>query len=245
MKKLSLFLVLATVLIASSCSGVKVTDSWKADGIGDLTNEKILVIARTDDNVGRQRFEQEIASRLRENGFSDVTESYMKFPSTPHNKKRTKEETDKVISIIQAEGFNIVVLTVLRDKSSELVTSQTGGYTTGGVYGGMGYGMGGMGYGGYYGGMGGYYGSVYSPYGYGYGGAYVPSETRTYTSDTYALETVAYDLRKDKDKQLLGVVSVDVTDPKSVSKIAPQYAEAVTKNMKKTKGTKSKKSTKK
>jgi len=223
MKKLSQFLVLAVIITFSSCSSVKVTDSWKADDINSIKNEKILVIARADDNIARQRFEQEIANRLRNDDY-DATESYTKFPNTPHNKKRTADEIEKVISIIKAEGFNAIVLTVLRDKSKEIVTSETGGYTTGGYYPSS--------YGGYYGGFGGYYGSVYSPYGYGYGGTYVPSETRTYTSEIYSLETVVYDLRKEKGKQLLGVVSVDITDPKSASKVAPEYANAVAKGMK-------------
>ncbi|MEN8124893.1 MAG: hypothetical protein ABFR32_07135 [Bacteroidota bacterium] len=223
MKKLSYILAFATVLVLSSCSSVKVTDSWKADNIDEIKNENILVIARADDNVARQRFEQEIASRLRDNGYK-ATESYTKFPSTPHNKKRNPDEINKVISIIKSEGFNGVVLTVLRDKSKEIVTSETGGYTTGGYYPSY--------YGGYYGGFGGYYGSVYSPYGYGYGGTYVPSETRTYTSETYVVETVVYDLRKEKGKQLLGVVSVNITDPKSASKVAPEYADAVVKKIK-------------
>ena len=223
MKKI---LTLAIILVLSSCSGIKVTDAWKADNLNTLKGKKILVIARSDDMVSRQRFEQEIANRLRTSGI-DATESYTKFPSMKHNQKRSEAEIEQVVQIIKNEGFTGVVLTVLKDKTKEIVTSETGGYTTGG-YGGMGYG----GYGGYYGGFGGYYGSVYSPYGYGYGGSYVPSETRTYTSETYILETVVYNLDLPKGKQLLSVISVDVTDPKSSSKLAPKYAEAVAKQWK-------------
>jgi len=226
MKKMKKILTLAIVLVLSSCSGIKVTDAWKADNLNTLKGKKILVIARSDDMVSRQRFEQEIANRLRTDGI-DATESYTKFPSIKHNQKRSEAEIDQVVQIIKNEGFTGVVLTVLKDKTKEIVTSETGGYTTGG-YGGMGYG----GYGGYYGGFGGYYGSVYSPYGYGYGGAYVPSETRTYTSETYILETVVYNLDLPKGKQLLSVISVDVTDPKSSSKLAPKYADAVAKQWK-------------
>ncbi len=225
MKKFLLFLTLVTLVLVSSCSSVKVTDSWKADNISSIKNEKILVIARSDDMVSRQRFEQEIADRLRAKGI-DATESYKKFPSMKHNQKRSSAEVDKVISIIKAEGYEGVVLTVLKDKSKEIVTSETGGYSTGGYPASYG------GYGGYYGGFGGYYGSVYSPYGYGYGGTYVPSETRTYTSETYALETVVYNLKFEKGKQLLGVVSIDITDPSSASKVAPEYADAVAKQWK-------------
>ena len=222
MKKI---LTLAIILVLSSCSGIKVTDSWKADNLNTLKGKKILVIARSDDMVSRQRFEQEIANKLRESGV-DATESYTKFPAMKHNKKRTEAEVEELVQIIKNEGYTGIVLTVLKDKSKEIVTSETGGYTSGG------YGTYGMGYGGYYGGFGGYYGRAYSPYGYGYGGAYVPSETRTYTSETYIMETVVYNLELPKGKQLLSVISVDVTDPKSASKIAPKYADAVAKQWK-------------
>lgn len=224
MKKLKpILLILLAVITISSCGGIKVTDSWTADDIGDFKSKKILVIARTDDMVSRQRFEQEMAAKFREAGF-DVTESYKKFPNMKHNVKRTEEEIEQVVQIIENEGFHGIVLTVLRDKSTELVTSETGGYTAGG------YGMRGMGgMGGYYGGFGGYYGHVYSPYGYGYGGTYVPSETRTYTSETYHLETVIYNLDMPEGKDLISVTSVEVTDPSSASKTAPKYSEAVAK----------------
>lgn len=216
--------ILIVVVAFSSCSGVKVIDSWKADEIGDLATEKILVIARTDNNVGRQRFEQEIADRLRAAGI-DAIESYKKFPSMQHNKEFTEEEINQRIQIIKNEGYVGVVLTVLKDMSKEIVTSETGGYVSGGYYPSY--------YGGYYGGFGGYYGRVYSPYGYGYGGSYVPSETRTYTSETYHVETVIYNLNMEPGKQLQGVISIDMTDPKAASKVAPKYADAVAKQLKK------------
>lgn len=224
MKSISKLLVFSLLVMAAvSCGSVKVTDSWKADDIDEVADEKILVITRTDDMVSRQRFEQEIAERLRAGGI-DATESYKKFPSMKHNQKRSEEEINQLVQIIKNEGFDGIVLTVLKDKSTQVVTSESGGYVAGGYYPSY--------YGGYYGGFGGYYGSVYSPYGYGYGGAYVPSEKRTYTSDTYMLETVVYNLQKEKGKQLVAVVSVDVTDPSSASKVAPEYADKVLKQFK-------------
>jgi len=219
------FLILAILAVSfASCgTSVKVTDAWKADNINELKGAKILVIARADDMTSRQRFEQEIAERLRADGI-DATESYKKFPAMKQNVKRTEEEVDQVVQIIKNEGYKGIVITVLKDMSTEIVTSETGGYTAGG-YGG--YGAYGMGYGGYYGGFGGYYGRAYSPYGYGYGGTYVPSETRTYTSKIYVLETVIYNLDLEKGKQLMSVISVEVTDPKSASEVAPKYADKV------------------
>jgi len=219
-----LFSIMILGLMLMSCSGIKVIDSWKADEISDLADAKILVIARSDDMVGRQRFEQEIADRLRSAGI-DATESYKKFPAMNHNQKQTEEDIAQKVQILKNEGYRGVVLTVLKDVSKEIVTSETGGYVSGGYYPSY--------YGGYYGGFGGYYGRVYSPYGYGYGGTYVPSESRTYTSETYNLETVIYDLDKEPGKQLQGVIAIDITDPKSASKVAPKYADAVAKQLKK------------
>ena len=225
MKNIKLFtLLLAIGAIIASCSGIKVVDSWKGDEISDLADAKILIIARTDDQVSRQRFEQEIAERLRAGGVNAV-ESYKKFPAMQHNQKQTEESVNQRVQIIRNEGFRGVVLTVVKDMSKEIVTSETGGYVSGGYYPSY--------YGGYYGGFGGYYGRVYSPYGYGYGGTYVPSETRTYTSETYNLETVIYDLDKEAGQQLQGVIAIDVTDPKSASKVAPKYADAVAKQLSK------------
>ncbi|UCE93469.1 MAG: hypothetical protein JSV73_11820 [Flavobacteriaceae bacterium] len=225
MKKFKqLIMLMSIVLMASSCSGIKVVDSWKADEINSLADAKILVIARSDDMVGRQRFEQEIAERLRAGGV-DATESYKKFPSMKQNEQLTEEQIAQRVQIIKNEGYKGIVLTVLKDMSKEIVTSETGGYVSGGYYPSY--------YGGYYGGFGGYYGRVYSPYGYGYGGTYVPSETRTYTSETYNLETVIYNLDLEPGKQLLGVIAIDITDPKSASKVAPKYADAVAKQLKK------------
>jgi hypothetical protein len=222
MSKVFSIIILAALVM--SCSGIKVVDSWKGDEISDLAGSKILVIARFDDMVNRQRFEQEIADRLRSGGV-DAVESYKKFPAMKHNEKQTEEDINQKVQIIKNEGFRGVVLTVLKDLSKEIVTSETGGYVSGGYYPSY--------YGGYYGGFGGYYGRVYSPYGYGYGGTYVPSETRTYTSETYNLETVIYDLDKEPGKQLQGVIAIDITDPKSASKVAPGYADAVAKQLKK------------
>jgi hypothetical protein len=219
-----IFSIMILGLMLMSCSGIKVIDSWKADEISDLADAKILVIARSDDMVGRQRFEQEIADRLRSAGI-DATESYKKFPAMNHNQKQTEEDIAQKVQILKNEGYRGVVLTVLKDVSKEIVTSETGGYVSGGYYPSY--------YGGYYGGFGGYYGRVYSPYGYGYGGTYVPSESRTYTSETYNLETVIYDLDKEPGKQLQGVIAIDITDPKSASKVAPKYADAVAKQLKK------------
>ncbi len=210
MKKIvgiSTFLI--AMLVAVSCGpSVTVTDSWKAPDIAESKSDHFLVMARVDDVVGRQRFEQEIAKQLRARGV-DAVESYKKFPELNLNLKMTPDQIDALVADLSKEGINGIVLTVIKDMKTEINTTTTGGY-----------------HGGYYGGFHGYYGSYYSPY--GYGGAYVPASSRTYESDIYKLESVIFDLDRPGD-QMVAVISVNITDPKSASEVAPKYSEKLAK----------------
>jgi len=216
MRKFNSAIYTMMLLVLMSCgTSVKVTDAWQVDDIDEAREEQYLVIARVDDQIGRQRFEQEIADRLRAGGIKAV-ESYKQYPSLNILMQLTDEEIDRWVAGIQNEGFNGIVLTVIKESTSETRTSSSG------VGIGMGYGPG---YYDDYGYFGDYFGSVYSPY--GYSGAYIPVSQRTYTSETYHLESVAYDLERERNKQLIAVVTVEITDPKSAAEVAPKYADKV------------------
>ena len=216
MRKLNSGIYMMMLLVLMSCgTSVKVTDAWQADDIDEAREEQYLVIARVDDQAGRQRFEQEIAERLRAGGVKAV-ESYRQYPSLNILLQLTEEEIDRWIAGIQNEGFNGIVLTVIKDATSETRTSSSGVGVGVGHY---------PGYYGDYGYFGDYFGSVYSHY--GYSGAYIPVSQRTYTSETYQLESVAYDLERERNKQLIAVVTVEITDPKSAAEVAPKYADKV------------------
>lgn len=187
---------------------VTVTDSWKAPDIADSKSDHFLVMARVDDVVGRQRFEQEIVKQFQARGV-DAVESYKKFPDLNLNLKMTPDQIDAMVADLAKEGINGIVLTVIKDMKTEINTTTTGSY-----------------HGGYYGGFNGYYGSYYSPY--GYGGSYMPSSSRTYESDIYKLESVVFDLDRPGD-QMVAVISVNITDPKSASEVAPKYSEKLAK----------------
>lgn len=210
-RKKILILLLLGVTMACGTS-VKVTDSWKADDIDEARDERYLVIARVDDVAGRQEFETEIATRLRAGGVEAI-ESYKQYPSLNILMQLSEEEIERWIGSIMNEGINGIVLTVIKDSKTEQRT------TSSGIGVGVGY------YPGHYGYFGDYFGSVYSPY--GYRGVYIPASQRTYTSETYKLETVAYDLERERNQQLIAVVSVDITDPKSAVEVAEKYADKV------------------
>jgi len=210
MKKLTNLVVFISlfILVISCGPSVSVTDSWKAPDIEESKSDHFLVMARVDDVIGRQRFEQEIVKQLKSRGV-DAVESYKKYPEINLNLKMTPDQIEALEADLRKDGINAIVLTVIKDMKTEVKTTTSGGYNSG-----------------YYGGFNGYYGSYYSPY--GYGGSYVPASSRTYESDIYKLESVIFDLDRTGD-QMVAVISVNITDPKSASEVAPKYAEKLAK----------------
>ncbi|MEC3908757.1 hypothetical protein VOI54_17145 [Tamlana sp. 2201CG12-4] len=208
-------IILLTVIFYNCGPSIRVIDTWKAPDISSVKSDKILVMARMDDLASRQLFEQEIANKLQKNGMNAIA-SYVQYPSIKLNKKVSDDEIGNQVSKLKKDGFEAIVLTVVKDVKTEVITSETGGYVAGGYYP--------LHYG-HYGGFGRYYGTFYSPY--GIGGTYMPRSQRTYESDIYKLETVIYDLDRDDNKQLVAVVSSKITDPASASAVAGPYAKKV------------------
>ena len=221
-KLIIVFAILMTTLLACS-SSFEIADKWKNENFAALKGKKVLVVYKTENTVTKQRFEQDLAEKLRSVGV-DATAAFKAFPkSLQHQQTRTEAELAEVVKTIKGAGYSGVILTVLKDQAQQTESTTTGGYTTGGYYGGY--------YPSHYGGFGGYYGSVYGHgYGYGgggYGGMYVPQETTTRVVDVYLFETVIYDLDLPDNEQLVGVVGVKLTDPESYSKVAGKYTKAV------------------
>lgn len=217
-KSISLILILTVIILLNACSSVKVLDSWKVDNIDSMNFKNILVIARTDNNQGRVIFEEEIANQLRAKGMK-ATESYTKFPQLNPDEKISEEKRETIITLLKNEGFNAVVLTVVKDVQETTKTVTDGGYYAGGTYASY-YPM-------YYGGFYGYY---RHPYSYSTYGNYVPSTSTTYTTKAYILETVIYNLDLPDNQQLVAVVTSKIDDPKNVFNAAKDYVKAITKS---------------
>lgn len=216
-KTLYSFLLLGFVLL-SSCSSVKVLDSWKGDNLATMSDKNILVIARTDNQQARIAIEEAMANDIRKAGFK-ATESYLKYNSMNPNKK---VDPEKVQAMIEKAGFKGVVMNVLKDYNESMVTEESGGYYAGGTtY-----------YGGYPGYYGGFYGYYHNPYSYSTYGNYVPSSSTTRISKSYILETLIYNLDEPEGKQLVSVVTTQIIDPSSITKTAKDYSKLVFNSLK-------------
>ncbi len=182
----------------------------------------MLVIARTNNDQARIAFEREIASQLRAKGIK-ATESYTKAPKIHANREMTEERLALIRSLMDSEGFDAVVITVVKDKTQTTTTSSSGVYF-GASYSNF--------YPGYYGGFYDYYSYPYA-YGSYYDsfGGYVPLSTTTRTSTKYVLETIAYNLDQSSNDQIVAVVTTSLNDPKNAPKTAKTYVEEIMKSL--------------
>ncbi|MEM9680136.1 MAG: hypothetical protein AAF901_07405, partial [Bacteroidota bacterium] len=150
----------------------------------------------------------------------NATASFTKFPKLNPDEKMTEEKMKTIRGILDAEGFNGIVLTVLKDYQEETRIQKDGGYYAGGTYSRY--------YPRYYGGFYRYY---YHPTAYATLGNYVPETTTEYTSKTYILETTVYDLTKDKENQLAAVVTSKIENPQKASSTAEEYVKQIAKSL--------------
>lgn len=221
MKKIIFSIFIFSLVVAiQSCSTVKVLDSWKSDNLSSLKDKNILVVARTDNNKARMAFEESIANELRSKGVK-ATESFKKFPKLNPDKKPTEERQQMIKTILESEGYNGVVLSVVKDYKESIHTSRDGGYYAGG-------GLYPRGYPSYYFGFYNYYNY---PMSYSTFGNYVPESTTTDVSRSFVLETVAYNMDAPEGEQLVAVVTSSVSDPRTLTSSANEYAKEVGKSL--------------
>lgn len=223
---LQLLTCITVLIILQSCSSTKVLSAWKAEeNVVDKFKEKnVLVIARTANNQARLAFEMAITDELRSKGIN-ATSSFTKAPKIYPNKEITEERVAFIKELMGYEGFNAVVLTVIKDKQESIHTSSSGIYV-GATYSNY--------YPGYYGGFYDYfsypyaYGSYYNSF-----GGYIPTSSSTYVQTDYVLETVVYNLDEPTDNQLVAVVTTELKDPKEAYKTADIYVKEIMQSLKK------------
>lgn len=219
-----IILCLSIIIGLTSCvSVVELVDQYKNDQFESIRGKKVVVINKTSDKVARERFEKDLAERLRKSGV-DAIESHVAFPNLEH-KKRTEEEVDAAVKKVVDAGFAGAVVTGIRDKQTKFQTETTGGYDRN-VNTGEGMGLTIYNYSYHYYGFGSFYGSVYNS---DLGSVYVEPETTTTSYNVYIIEAVTYNLTAEKEDQLLGVLTVRVTDPTSYAEVADKYTKMIAK----------------
>ena len=211
---------LAMFLLFPSCSSVKVIDSWKSDRISTIKDNNFLVVARANNLQAQIAFENEIVKQMKSNGYQ-ATASYSKFGEMKPNEPKLESNKEKLKKILELEGFNAVILTVMKDYKEETRLEKEGGYYTGGNY----YGY----YPRYYSGFYPYY---YNPISYHSMGNYVEETYTTSVSKLYILETTIYNLDESEENQLVAVITSKIDNPETASGAAKGYVKEISKKLK-------------
>jgi hypothetical protein len=211
---------LAMFLLFPSCSSVKVIDSWKSDNISTIKDNNFIVVARANNLQAQIAFENEIVKQMKSNGYQ-ATASYSKFGEMKPNEPKLESNKEKLKKILELEGFNAVILTVMKDYQEETRLEKEGGYYTGGNY----YGY----YPRYYSGFYPYY---YNPISYHSMGNYVEETYTTNVSKLYILETTIYNLDESEENQLVAVITSKIDNPETASGAAKGYVKEISKKLK-------------
>ena len=214
-RKYCIAIVILAIHLGCS-SNITVLNTYNPKDIGLIKDKNIVVIARADNRNIRIAFEEEMSKLLTKKGYM-VTESFHELPKLDPDKKLSKEEIQDFKKLIQNQGFNAVVITVLKDYK---ITTNT--YEVGPAYTGVGESYAPAYYSGFYG----YYSH---PYSYSTIGTYVPASTETYSSITYVLETLVYNLDAPENAQLVSAVTTKMEDPneKKWNATAAAYARTI------------------
>lgn len=215
-KSKPIVLILVFAFFLNACSSTKVIDAWKGEqaNIDKFKEKNVLVIARTANDHARIAFEEAITLQLKAKGIR-ATESFKKAPKIYPNKEISEERVALIKSLLSSEGYNGIVLTVIKDKQQTIETTNSGVYV-------------GASYGGFY---------DYYAYPYAYGsyydsfGGYIPVSTSTRLVTDYVLETVAYNLDEPSENQLVAITTASVSDPREAYKAAEDYAEKIMKSL--------------
>ncbi len=215
-KKTLTFVILVSIL--SSCASVKLTDNWKSNDFNLINTEKILVIAKSKDATISKSYEKEIATRLRSRGVAAI-ERHLKYPFLSDNSTQTKEEIENIVQQFKKDGINGIIVTSLKDVKVKTKIITEGGYDS---------------------------------YPTSTNKAFIsfraynndvnslntlpipetPKTTTVLKSKTYFLEAVTYNLSLEGEKQLVGILQVDVTDPESATEVLKGFSKIVTKQFK-------------
>lgn len=218
MNELRILGILSLLLVFGSCKSFKVLYTWRADDRESVQGKNILVVARTSDLEVRQAFEREITRTLTDAGMK-ATASYLKFPDYNPEKKYSDKERGEIKKILDDNGYDAVVLTVLKDVQEETRSAVEGGYEASVNYGYidrptyLGWG---------------FYTYFYHPLAYSTEDVEVEqTDEFTITSKSYVLDSIAFNLDLPEDQQMVGLFRASIENPDGALSTAKSYAKAI------------------
>lgn len=209
-------LFLLSVLL-TSCSGIKLTDSWKSDNFKVEDSETILVAANSP-NIDVQKFyEFAMVQRLRAKGFKAVA-LHQKFPDMMYRKEeRSDAEKLEIVTRFKEANISKLLITSLKDQFTTAKVIEPTSIVSADNF--------------------------KNKYSFVLGAEDITklpdlqkldnteldSEIKVIRSTTYVLEAFTYDLSLPRETQLIYASLVTIVDPKSSNQVLKSFTGLATK----------------
>ncbi|WP_298501586.1 hypothetical protein [uncultured Maribacter sp.] len=193
----SILLGFLLFLFLGCSSSTKLMDSWKSSNFNSLSNAKILVISEHSEMSVRELYESSIANKLRSQNINAI-EAHLQFPTL--KKAETPEAIDKILNQFKEAKISAIILTSLKQtiETSNMSLSSKKEVP-----------------------------ETYSEKASFSSVSHQKNNQAIANSKTYVLEAITYNLALEKDKQLVNVCLVDVTDPSSGDKILKSFTKII------------------
>lgn len=220
MKKYAFLLILYsfTLTLMNGCSSTKLANSYKSDDFETIRGKKVLVISRTPLEDIRRTYENQITKELKRKGI-DAMASHIAFPSLERVTNKTTDKVANIIAMFRKEGYDILLLTSLKNIQEQEILRRESGYNSLPQY-----------YGNEYLTLKGYYDDVNAP------PKLPPLEqppvTNIQKATTYILEAVTYNLTLEEDQRLLSVITTEVTNPDSGLSVRKGFGKIIASQLK-------------
>ncbi len=224
--KHSLQLIVLCFLISllEGCAVTTVVNSWKADDLSEVKGKNVLVITRSSKPKVRKIFEDAFMKQLKANDIKGNV-SYNLIKELHAEKKLSKAEVDAAKKVILENGYNAVVLTILKDRKSTVTVTKDGGYASGATYSSE---------------VNPFLYDFYTAFGHPYSnpsirhsGYYEEETFQEQEYVTFVLETLVFNLDAPEKEQLKAQVTSKLESPGSAIEVADAYARKVANAIKK------------
>jgi hypothetical protein len=194
------YIYILALILFSSCSVRRVSDSWVSKDYTNYKPKKVLIIGLTENLSGRTLFEEQIKTELTKRGIEAV-ESFTIFKPTFTNLKQTEEEIETEIKRLSNKGFDVVLISAVKG-IDEKVSYSGDNFNT---Y---------------------YYWRRFGRYYYLAQDIYY-SEGYYNKYEVHHIEASLYNLEENNDKSLVWVASYNVVDPIQINKTVTDYVTAI------------------
>jgi hypothetical protein len=201
---MKVYISILLVIIFTSCSTARVTDSWLNNDYKNYQPKKVLIVGLTNNLNGRIVFEEKVKVELNKRGIEAV-ESYNVLKPNFTSQMQTEDNIENEIKRISKEGFDAILISVVKGVDEKVTYSGDNFRTF-------------------------YYWRRFGRYYYLAQDVYL-TEGYYNKYKVYHIEASLYNLKENNDKSLVWVSSYDVVDPSEINNTVTNYVTAIIKSL--------------